>query len=475
MAQRPTPKPLNDWETVSGGDDWETVPASTPPKPQANPGSIEAAPSYATQLYREGKAKLGDLATDAKNFFSGIGSGVANTGLGASGLINRATGGRLGVSPSVTLEDIGATPHGKAGQVGMGLEQMSEFFLPEAGIAKAGKLAGGGRLANMALRSAMEAGSAAGISALHGEDPTLPAIAGAAGPVIGNVAESYAPGIYRRALKPSTTYAPEKIEQMVGTGLKEEIPVSGGGRRKLGSLVDSLNAKVRGMLDPAVTINPSDIANRAAPGIDRYGKFAQVNPEADVNTFQNSIDEFLRQHQTPEVPSKHILDANGNLVKSPAVPPQDIPIPSDLAQDIKTGTYRQMNWKKGTPTQLPPAAEAAQKALARGAKEELEVAYPGIREINAREGRALNLDEALGRAVNRIENRDAFGIGAPIMMDAAHAIGGGPGAALGALKLLPPAVTSRLAIEMAKAPTRALGPFGAALAAAASRNKRPIR
>ncbi len=459
----------------------------------ANPGSIEASPSYATQLYREGKAKLSDLVSGVKDRLVGAGIGVNNTALGASGLVNRATGGRLGVPPSVTLEELGLEPQNAGERQGMAAEQMAEFFVPAGRIGKAGKAveaatAGlkGNRLlsairggANIAAKSGMEAASAGGISKLHGEDPTAAAIGGAAGPVIGEVAGAAAPKMYKAALKASTTYDKATRAQMVRTGLEEGIPVSEKGGEKLKTLIDQLNSEVRGMLDPAVTINPSDIAKRAAPVADRYGKFAQVNPTDDLRAVQSSMDEFLGQHQTPAVPAvpgSSVTDPYTGVTShtpgSPAIPAQDIPIPSDLVQDIKTGTYRNVKWKKGSPHQLAPASEAAQKALARGAKEELEVKFPGIKEKNAREGRAITLKEAIDRATNRIDNRDIVGIGAPSVAVATQAIGG-PAALFGGLKLIPPSLTSRLAIELAKSKKRAIGPFGAALMSNATGREHP--
>src|SRR5262245_66669973 len=60
--------------------------------------------------------------------FAGIGSGVFNTALGASHLVNRATGGRLGVPSSVTLSDIGIEPQNAIQKLGMVGEQAAAFM-----------------------------------------------------------------------------------------------------------------------------------------------------------------------------------------------------------------------------------------------------------------------------------------------------------------------------------------------------------
>lgn len=476
--------------TDENGNPIPTPPASDFTLTPKSSGTISEAPSTATYLYREAKARGKSLLDSVKELGGGIVSGAANTGLSASHLVNRATGGRLGVSQDTTLADIGMEPKTELGKAGMGMEQFAEFFVPEGAIGKGGKAveaatAGirGNRLLdlvrggiNLGAKSGMEALSAGSIAGLHGEDPTAPAIAGAIGPAVSEVAGHYAPKIYRAALKPSTTYSPAQVDELIDTGLKEGIPVSRRGRQKLTDIVEAMNARVRGMLDPNVLINPSDIAARTQPLESTYGKFHQVNPESDLSSIASSREEFLRQHQIPARPAvpaqpTGLLDQYGNPIMSqgaPAIHARDIPIPSPKVHDIKTGTYRQVSWKKGTPHQLAPATEASQKAMARGAKEELEAKFPGIKDLNAREGRALTLAEAMDRATNRIENRDVIGIGAPIASMAASAAGA-PGGLVGLAKLLPPSITSRLAIEMAK--KRAISPFMAALTGAMQRRQ----
>ncbi len=447
-----------------------TVPSDT--------GTIQQAPGMLTDLYRSGKARLKDLVSGGVDLLKGGGKGVMNTSLGVS----RLTGS---VPPNTTLEDIGMKPSNPTQEAGMMGEQFAEFFLPSGEIGKAGKgleaaTAGikGNRLLNavrsginLAGKSGLEAAAAGSIAKTHGESFESGAIPAALGPAIGEVAGHFAPKIYRAALKPSTTLRPDKIAELIDTGLTEKIPVSGSGRNKLIDLIDELNGRVHGMLDPNVKILPSDIASRADQAVPTYDKFHQANPEADVRAIQKAKAEFLRQHQIPGSPAippspTGILDAYGRPVMStgtPAIPPRDIPIASPDVQNIKSGTYKHVKFKQGTPVQLPPAAEAGQKAIARGAKEELEAAFPDIREINAREGRAISLKDVIERATNRIENRDVIGIGAPIAATATHAMGG-PGALVGGLKLLPPNITSRLAIEMAAASKRPISPFAAALA-----------
>jgi len=70
-----------------------------------------------------------------------------------------------------------------------------------------------------------------------------------------------------------------------------------------------------------------------------------------------------------------------------------VDFPVQLAQKLKTGTYRQLEGKYG---ELGGADIEAQKALARGLREQIGKAVPGVNEINAQEGKllaALNISE----------------------------------------------------------------------------------
>ena len=102
---------------------------------------------------------------------------------------------------------------------------------------------------------------------------------------------------------------------------------------------------------------------------------------------------------------------------TPAVAPTPRPpIPADTAQTIKQNTYAQLRNSYG---QLSSAQVEAQKALARGIKEELNNAIPGLAEDNTKEGAMIGLQDALERRVRVVMNHNIVGIGTPIVTDAA--------------------------------------------------------
>lgn len=208
---------------------------------------------------------------------------------------------------------------------------------------------------------------------------------------VGRVTEPAAESLYRKALQPPPRmYETGEAKAMVKTALKEGLPIGQSGLTKLDKLVSDLNKSIEGDIatNPQVTVSPTAVASRMRSASTTAAK--QVNPEADLATIASSKAEFLRQHQTPGIPQLQI-------------PPADIPIPASLAQEIKKGTYRQIGSKPYG--ELSGASVEAQKQLARGIKEELEIPFPEIKMKNLREGKLLDLRPELEAAVNRLGNR----------------------------------------------------------------------
>jgi hypothetical protein len=208
---------------------------------------------------------------------------------------------------------------------------------------------------------------------------------------------SLAERMYQSALKPSTAN-PARAARVSATGLAEHIPVSETGAAKIGALVNELNAainsKIQAGASRGVTVDPRAVAARTAQLEDRFR--TQVTPAADLADIAAARDEFLKTY--PE------------------------PIPATRAQAVKVGTYRQLQKSYG---KLSGAAIESQKALARGIKEELASQFPEITDLNAREGRLLDLQPALEKAVARIQNRNLISLGGRVA-----SAGAGPMAAL---------------------------------------------
>jgi hypothetical protein len=240
--------------------------------------------------------------------------------------------------------------------------------------------------------------------------------------------------MYTSALKPSTRLGMEDRHALVNTGLREGIPVSETGSEKLGAKMDTINAEIKNRISDAAlhgdTIDPRAVASRVDQLRPTFAN--QVNPMSDLDALRASKDEFL----------------NG---------PGAGPIPVDLAQDIKQGTYRQVKKSYG---QLSNAQTEAQKALARGIKEEIAAKYPEVAGLNATDSGLIRLDGAIDKAVARIQNHQIFGIGTPLAGAGAKAMTGSSGVAMvaGAARgmLDNPMIKSQLAIVLRRAANRPL-------------------
>lgn len=287
-------------------------------------------------------------------------------------------------------------------------------------------------------------------------------------PAVGNVAGRAAllgrtpEEAYQGALKPSTTLSPAERAGIVQTGLQNEIPVSPAGVEKLSNLVQDLNDKIKDTVasDPNRPIDPNAVAARADAIKPKFSN--QVNAQPDLNAIEASKQQFLEEQGakpgTPAIPPRPlgVLDARGNPVMSqgtPATPPQPAPAMGVAdAQAMKQGTYRVLAGKYG---EQGSATVEAQKALARGLKEEIAAQFPEINGLNAAESKLLDLQPVLERAVNRISNRQGVGIGTPIVGTAATAMTGSAPAGIVASVMKSvldnPNVTSRLAIAVSKA------------------------
>lgn len=245
---------------------------------------------------------------------------------------------------------------------------------------------------------------------------------------------------YQSALKPSTTISPARVDNMVQTGLTNEIPVSKAGSAKLASLLEDLQDKVTAEIGggQGKTIDPHAVATRVDPLKQKFAN--QVNPDADLQAIDASKEEFLKNNTTP--PAVGIGPSN---VK---------PIPAADAQAMKIGTYQQLKGKAYT-GELKSATIESQKALARGLKEELASAFPELSNLNAAESKLYDLQPILEKALQRQGNHQLLGIGTPIVAGATKAVTGSSGLAgvAGALKAMvdDPVVKSKLAIYLNKA------------------------
>lgn len=241
---------------------------------------------------------------------------------------------------------------------------------------------------------------------------------------------------YESALKPSTALSPVERSAVVKTGLEQGIPISKGGIEKLGGKIDSLNQAIKDEIaaDPNRPINTVGSLRNLDSVRSKFGN--QVTPQPDLAEISAVENNFL----------------NNPKIKPQGSGPSPGSLPASEAQAMKSGTYKALGDKAYG--EVKGASIEAQKSLARGLKEEIANQFPEIAKLNADESRLLDLQPVLERAVNRISNHQAIGIGTPVAGAAAKAVtgSGGLAAVASVLKgvLDNPGVKSRLAIAISK-------------------------
>lgn len=226
---------------------------------------------------------------------------------------------------------------------------------------------GGGRvtdaMSNMGASPSVAAGAGAVANAGMNAIPML--VGGGMGRAATPLMESASRSLMQKALKPgSKDLELGKADRAIQTMLDEGVNVSRGGMDKLRGMGNNLNTRAANEIaGSTATVNKYDVANRLYDTERRA--MSQVNPVDDVAAVGNSWNEFL---------------AHPHLTGRSTMPVQ-------MAQELKQGTYKKLADSYG---QQGNATVEAQKALARGLKEEIERGVPSVVPINARASEIWN-------------------------------------------------------------------------------------
>ena len=240
--------------------------------------------------------------------------------------------------------------------------------------------------------------------------------------------QSLSEKLYGSALKASPSYLPDKRGEIIRTGIDERIPVSMSGYDKTRKKIKELNVEIDKALQSAAdsgkSVDSLPIAERAYDSTRK--KFNTVSPTEDYRAIDSTINDFIQHHGEKPIP---ILDA----------------------QELKKRTYERLDDKAYKGESMKTATVEAQKALARGLKEDIAALAPEIEPLNRRESRLLSLKKVLEPAVGRTENSNIFSLPAAIMAGAGGTVGGGAGAAIGMASgqaSRSPAILSRAAFAL---------------------------
>jgi hypothetical protein len=282
--------------------------------------------------------------------------------------------------------------------------------------------------------------------------------------------------LYASALRPSGT--PEAAAEAVQTGIREAIVPGETAAGVARSRINALNSQIENLVSRTPTdIPPAQYVSRVGQKLDAlrttWGKDA-THGRAFVDQIDELERQFLMNHGN--VPSARYTTAKGPVTIQPAdmtlaeLRARAQPLAGADAQAIKKATYetirtaRSSAWESGV---HPGMAIRANQEIARALKEELQLAFPTLRALNAREGALIGLEEQLQRFTKNQMNTRIYpyfvftGAGAAFGA-AAGAAGGTAGAAGGAgvgaiaahllrSALEDPATKARLAIALDRA------------------------
>lgn len=333
-----------------GGVDYDALAASvsSPPVPTAPPTS-----TWVDTVVNA----LPWLAGAAGGVVGGVGGTVA--GFGVGGVPGAAAGAAVGGAGGEALKQNINTLRGKP---------MASPMAAAAQIGRQAAIQGGSELAGQGL--------AKGVSL--------------AAPILMQSAVKPAPAM----LKDARTTAPKLVQTL----LDEGINVTEHGLSKLETLLGATNDVISDLVKNAPgKVLPGDVAQRTVRVADRA--MMQVNPTSDVQAVKDVATEFLNhpRFSSPTTPAAQALGAPARAAR---------PLSVAEAQTMKQGTYQKLAGSYG---ELSSATKEAQKALARGLKEEIAREVPEISALNAREGDLIAGLEAVGRRVALSGNKDPIG------------------------------------------------------------------
>jgi len=265
---------------------------------------------------------------------------------GAGGVLANGAA-RVGAAPSLvsSLASGGMRAGGATGAGGLGIRTL-------------------GGAATGAASAGLIDPESAGMGALLGG--ALPGAVKATGALGGKFVDGVNAGskrLMQSAIKPTIAQlksgdAKTAVEML----LKYGVNPTKGGVEKLRGLVDGLNDQISDKIaSSGAQIDKSKVLGRLNGLRDDFSN--QVTPTADLNTLRGAADDFANH---------------------PNFPGAQIPVQG--AQALKQGTYRVLAKKYGQPGN---ADTEVQKALARGLKEEIAEAVPGIGALNAEESKLL--------------------------------------------------------------------------------------
>lgn len=208
--------------------------------------------------------------------------------------------------------------------------------------------------------------------------------AGPLGAKLAPMIEKGARGMMQSALKPTLANLESgKAAKAITTMLDEGFNATEGGVNAMRSQVNQLNQEIAAAIaNSPATIDKGAVASRLYDSLRKFSN--QVTPTSDVNAIKKAWTEFM----------------NHPMLAGNAIPVQQ-------AQAMKQGTYKTLGERAFG--ELKGAEIEAQKQLARGLKEEIATAVPGISSLNKKESELLNALQVAERRALMDGNKNPAG------------------------------------------------------------------
>lgn len=372
---------------------------------------------------------------------------------------------QMTADPAAVRSALGLDSANTAQTVGMGAEQIAEFFIPGAQAEKAAasiaaRIAPNApralrAVAELAPQMATQAAASGAVTAAQGGDPRVGAVTGAAGPVLSagatklaDVIGNSAVPLVRSALKPTVTAMKQQAGASV-TGLdaqanalasfivKNRLTTADKAEAMIADAERELQRLVQG--STAVT----DAPQRAQRYLDALKRSAakQGLGADDVAAIVRKQRELLKSSPLSETVTSTVMRPSPSGLVGPNGQPVQVPTQVQaraLRTDVTPGealdiarstgrwsTRKQWGEQKG-------AAIEAEKAVERAARDSVKDAVPGAREQLQTQGKAITAKKVLDRKAFREANRDAVSLPAHVVGAAEVAQGRVPFLALAA-------------------------------------------
>jgi hypothetical protein len=217
--------------------------------------------------------------------------------------------------------------------------------------------------------------------------------------------------LYESATKLRPSIDKKTRTNMVETGLREGLMPTTEGLYRLNDVADALYKKIDSVID-ASTASGKTIPKKAIYKNLKALRQELGGPKLNASKDLKTVDKIVKG-----------FDVYMKKLGKDSLTPREL-------QTFKQDAYKRINFD----LQQRKAGFAKNEtagAMAKAAKENIEMLDPSIKPTNRRLGDLLELKPELERAASRIENLNLAGLSSPINISAGSMVGGAPGAIAG--------------------------------------------